>query len=121
MSHFCGWNLSLVSSAILTTNNNKKKTVSEHSGCPKHWFTFFAHLQVHSLGEAHPNPPPQVTPFKRCGHGYVKRSAVGAAYPLSDQLLLIGRSSADCVSSVRMLLSHPQGVCVTSACGSVSV
>lgn len=90
--------------------------------CPKWWFpshTFAG--TVYNPGDAHPPPTPPPTLFKCCGHRYVKRSVVGVAYPLSGELLLIGRSSADCVSSVRILRSHPQGVCVTGACGSVSL
>lgn len=41
------------------------------------------------------------------------------AYPLTGTLLLISHSSADCISSVRKLLSHPQGVYVTGARGSL--
>lgn len=39
--------------------------------------------------------------------------------PLTGTLLLIRHSSADYISGVRTLHSHPQGVCVTGACGSI--
>lgn len=58
--------------------------------------------EVHSrtAGEA---APPRTGTFKSCGHRYAEsfRSVVRVAYPLTGPLLLISRSSADCVSSVR--------------------
>lgn len=51
------------------------------------------------------------------GHRYTKSfsSVAGVAYPLTGTLLLISQSSADCISSVRSLPSHPRGVYVTRA------
>lgn len=39
------------------------------------------------------------------------RLVVRVAYPLTGTLLLISQSSADCISSVRNLLSHPRHLC----------
>lgn len=47
------------------------------------------------------------------------RLVVRVAYPLTGTLLLISHSSADCISTVRNLLSHPRGVYVIGACGSI--
>lgn len=128
MSHFCGWNLSLGCSAILTTN--KKKCHRQYQSTAFVRWCSKRRLPSHTLagtvsnpGDAHPppSPTPPATLFKCCGHRYVKRSVVGVAYPLSGELLLIGRSSADCVSSVRILLSHPPEAFVSPvrACPSV--
>lgn len=62
----------------------------------------------------HPPPPPH----KSCGHWHAKRfrSVVGVAYPLTGALFLISHASADCVSSVGKLQSHPRCVYVTCTC-----
>ena len=59
--------------------------------------------------------------LQSCGHRYAKsfRSAVRVAYPLTGTLLLISHGSADCISSVRNLPSHPAGVNVSGVRGSI--
>lgn len=114
MSHFCGWNLSLGCSAILTTNKkNVTDSIRAQHLSPDVLSDGFplTHLQgqypTPEMPILPPSPTPPATLFKCCGHRYVKRSVVGVAYPLSGELLLIGRSSADCVSGVKILPSHP--------------